>query len=278
MKLQIPTVTALAVLVLSSLALAQEKLAVKGSDTLGAKMLPRLIEAYQTAGNQVTFEIEDKGSSTAFTNLLGGTADIGMSSRQVKDNEVEMFAAKGQELVEHVAAIDMIAIIVNEKNPISSLSLEEIEGIFTGEISDWSEVGGVPGSISTYTRNEQSGTYKTFQKLGMAQRDYGSNTQKMEGNEPIASEVADNSAGIGYVGLAYAGKSGVKAVAVEDVLPVPSNKDEYKLARKLFYYTVGQPTGAAEKFLGWIASDEEAQEVISKVGFIPNKPVAALSN
>ena len=78
-------------------ATAQEKLAVKGSDTINAKLMPRLADAYKAAGNKVTFEIEDKGSSSAFTNLEAGTADIGASSRAVKDSEKEKFTAKGQE-------------------------------------------------------------------------------------------------------------------------------------------------------------------------------------
>ena len=144
-------VLSLAAAAFAGSAVAEDKLAVKGSDTLGAKMMPRLGDAYKAAGNAVTFEIEDKGSSTAFTNLEAGTADIGMSSRAAKDSEKEKFAAKGQELIGHVAATDMIAVIVNESNPVKNLTLEQIEGIFTGDITDWSELGGTPGKISPHT-------------------------------------------------------------------------------------------------------------------------------
>ena len=255
---------------LAGSAVAQDKLAVKGSDTLGAKMMPRLGDSYKAAGNAVTFEIEDKGSSTAFTNLEAGTADIGMSSRPAKDSEIEKFAAKGQELIGHVAATDMIAVIVNESCPVDNLTLKQIEGIFTGDITDWSELGGTPGKISAYTRNEQSGTYASFQKLAMAKRDYGSNTQKMEGNEPIATEVANDKNGIGYVGKAYAKKEGVKAISVDGVAFSSENKDSYPIARKLWWYTIGQPEGAAKKFLDWATGSAEAAEIISKVGFIAN--------
>ncbi len=249
-------------------AFAQEKIVIKGSDTLGAKMVPQLKEAYVAAGNKVDFEIAAEGSSQAFSSLLAGTADIGMSSRDAKDKEKNAFTAKGQTLTEHVAGFDMIAVVTNKENGVRKLTVKQIEGIFTGDITDWGELGGKPGKISAYTRNTTSGTYKTFQKLAMSKRDYGSGTQKMAGNEQIATEVAGNINGIGYVGLAYAGKEGLRAVKVDGVSAKPRNKDKYPLARKLFYYTVGEPTGESKKFLDWAINDDEAKKIISGVGFI----------
>jgi len=263
------TILTLALAAFATTGFTQTKISAKGSDTIGAKLMPRLAEAYKTAGNDVTFEIEDKGSSSAFTNLEGGTADFGMSSRSVKEEEKEMFTAKGQELKEHVAAIDMIAVIVNEANGVDSLTMEQVEGIFTGDITDWSQVGGKPGKITAYTRNETSGTYKTFQEMGMSKRDYGSDSQKMEGNEPIATETASNAGGIGYVGLAYATKEGIKAISIDGVEPVPANKADYPLARELYYYTIGAPEGEVGEFLTWAMTSEEASEIVADVGFIP---------
>ena len=263
--------TALAITLGAALSLtaSAQKLVIKGSDTLGAKMVPQLKEAYNSAGNSTSFEIAAEGSSTAFTNLLAGTCNIGMSSRAAKDTEVDKFTSEGKTLVEHVAAWDMIAVIANKGNAVRGLTLKQIEGIFTGDITDWSEVGGKPGKISVYTRNTSSGTYKSFQGMAMNKRDYGKNTQKMAGNEQIASEVAKNPNGIGYVGLAYAGKPGVKSLTVDKVSPSPRNKAKYPLSRKLFYYTVGKPTGEAGKFLSWATSADEAAAVVKRVGFIP---------
>jgi len=261
--------TAFALGLLMTGAAFAEKLVIMGSDTLGAKMVPQLKEAYVAAGNKTDFEIAAEGSSQAFTNLLAGTANIGMSSRDAKEEEKNKFTAKGQKLVEHVAGWDMIAVVVNKKNGVRNLTLKQIEGIFTGDIKDWSEVGGAAGKISVYTRNTASGTYKTFQKLGMAKRDYGSETKKMAGNEQIATEVAANVNGIGYVGLAYAGKEGLRAAKVEGTSAKPKNKAEYKLSRKLFYYTIGEPAGETKKFLDWAITSDGAKEIISKVGFIP---------
>lgn len=192
-----------------------------------------------------------------------------MSSRDAKDSEIDGFTAKGKKLVEHVAAWDMIAVIVNGKNGVQDLSLKQIEGIFTGDLTDWQQVGGRPGRISVYTRNTASGTYKSFQEMAMNKRDYGSNSQKMAGNEQIASEVAKNANGIGYVGLAYADKVGVKSAKVDGVSAKPRFKTKYPLSRKLYYYTDGQPTGELAAFMKWAATSKEAAAVINRVGFIP---------
>ena len=247
----------------------ETKIVIKGSDTLGAKMVPQLAETYKAAGNTVSFEIAAEGSSTAFTNLLAGTGDIGMSSRNIKDSEKDSFTAEGMEIQDWIAAYDMIGVIVNSSSTVKDLTLAQVEGIFTGDITDWSEVGGTAGPISAYTRNTSSGTYKSFQELAMNKRDYGSETQKMAGNEQIAQEVAKNPNGIGYVGLAYTENEGIKAVAVDGVELTPANAKTYPIARSLHYYTVkGKLSPAGEAFLQWATTDDAAKEVVDRVGFI----------
>jgi phosphate transport system substrate-binding protein len=249
------------------------KIDIKGSDTLGAKLVPQLKNAYIKAHPAVKIDILAQGSSHAFSNLDAGTADIGMSSRKVKQQELDKFEAKGKALVEHIAAWDMIAVIVNEMNPVRKLSLKQIEGIFTGTITNWAEVGGADAPISVYTRNTSSGTYKSFSKLAMSKKDYGTNCQKLEGNQPIVTEVAKNTNGIGYVGYAYAKGDDFKTVKVEGVSAKVSKIAKYPLARKLFYYTVGEPSGDVAKFLEWATSSDTASDIVAEIGFIPT-PVA----
>ena len=246
------------------------KIVIKGSDTLGAKMVPQLAEAYKAAGNgNVTFEIAAEGSSTAFTTLLAGTADIGMSSRDVKEEEKLKFVSAGMKLSEHVAGIDMIAVIVNQNSAVAGLEKAQVEAIFTGDAANWSEVGAADAPISAYTRNTSSGTYKTFQGLAMNKRDYGADTQKMAGNEQIAQEVGKNPNGIGYVGLAYTSADGIKAIQVDGIEPVPANQATYPLSRKLYYYTIdGKLSPGAKKFLKWATTSPKAKEIVAKVGFI----------
>lgn len=264
------TLTLFAALSLFAGVNAEDKIVIKGSDTLGAKMVPQLAEAYKEAGNEVSFEIAAEGSSSAFTHLAADPAGIGMSSRNIKDSEVESFTAKGMEVKDWIAGYDMIGVIVNENSPIQELTLEQVEGIFTGTITDWSEVGGDAGPISAYTRNTTSGTYKSFQEMAMDKEDYGSDTQKMAGNEQIAEEVSKNANGIGYVGLAYTEKDGIKAVSVDGVALEPKNAKDYPIARSLHYYTIeGKLSDAGAKFLAWATSDDKAAEIVDRVGFIP---------
>ncbi len=238
-------------------------LTIRGSDTLGAKMVPLLAEAYKAAGNDVTFEIAAEGSLTAFSNLKAGTADVGMSSRDAKNSE----KAEIPNLREFVAGIQMIAVIVNANNPIPGLTKEQIRGIFTGAITDWAEVGGSGGAISAYTRNTSSRTYKAFQGLAMNNEDYGANLQKVAGSE-LAQKVGENTYGIGYIGLAYASAPGVKVLEVDGVLATKENASTYPLSRNLYYYTAGAPTGEVKKFIDWATSDAAAHIIVEKVGFI----------
>ena len=125
-KMKISVALAGISLALVPLAGAQSKVVIKGSDTLGAKMVPQLAEAYKATGKDVDFEIAAEGSSTAFTSLLAGTAEIGMSSRDAKDSEKDKFTAAGKELAEHIAGFDMIAVVVNDGNGVRDLTLKQL--------------------------------------------------------------------------------------------------------------------------------------------------------
>lgn len=251
---------------------AQDKLVIKGSDTLGAKMIPKIAEAYENKNPGSKFEIAAEGSSTGIAAIIDGTAHIGMSSRELKGKEKATAGGNGVRLVKTVVANDAVAVIVNESNPLSKLSLKDVERIFTGDITSWSAVGGKSGGISAYTRNTSSGTYAFFQKFALAGRDYGSATQKMAGNEQIATEVSKNPNGIGYVGLAYVGAAGIKVIAVDGILPSAksANDGSYTLARGLNCFTNGSPTGAAKKFLDF-ALTAPGQKIVESTGFVPVK-------
>lgn len=262
--------TAATLLVFANLASATETIVIKGSDTLGAKMVPQIAEAFKAKmakqGVEVAFEIAAEGSSTGVASVIDGTAEIGMSSRDPKDKEVAKAKAKGVDMKTVTVAKDGIAIIVNESNPIDSISIEEIELIFSGDVTDWSGVTAQTGSISAYTRNTSSGTYAVFQKLGMNSRDYGADTQKMAGNEQIAAEVAKNPNGIGYVGLAYINTPGVKVIPVNGAAP---DSADYPLARPL-YYLINKSqalSSIANDFIGFSMSPE-GQAIVNRVHFL----------
>lgn len=255
---------------LGTSAVAAEKLVIKGSDTLGAKMVPQIAEAFKAKHPNVTFEIAAEGSSTGVKAAITATADLGMSSRDVKEKELADAKSNGVDLKTIVVAKDAIAVIVNEKNPVSKLTVEQVGNIFTGKATNWVAVGGRPGDISGYTRNTSSGTYKVFQSLAMNKEDYGSQTQKMAGNEQIASEVAKNVNGIGYVGLAYIDTPGVKVVLVDGFEPTIENVNsgKYPLARPLYYLSNGDPSGLVKEFVDFTLS-EAGQKIVKYVGFVP---------
>lgn len=256
--------------VLTTGAMAADKLVIKGSDTLGAKLVPMLAEDYKARNSGTTFEIAAEGSTTGIAAITDSTAQIGMSSRRAKPTEMSAATAKGVSLKPIVVAFDGIGVIVNQGNPLSTLTKRQVEQIFAGDITDWSQVGGAAGPISIYTRNTSSGTYSDFKDLAMKKRDYASSSQKMAGNEQIAAEVAKNANGIGYVGLAYLSDPGIKTVAIEGALPTEESvlSKQYPYARPTFYYTNGEPSGIAAKFIEFTLSDE-GQKIVRKVGFVP---------
>lgn len=261
----------LAALVFATSAQA-EKLVIKGSDTLGAKLVPQLAEAFKAANPGVTFEIAAEGSTTGIAAIVDGTADIGMSSRRAKPTEMSAGTATGKVLSPTIACYDGIAIVVNAGNPVTALTKAQIQSIFTGEVSDWSAVGGKAGAISIYTRNTSSGTYSDFKELAMSKKDYAGSSQKMAGNEQIVAEVAKNPNGIGYVGLAYIKAAGTKVVPVGGVTPNESTVQSkaYPYSRPTFYYTNGAPAGLAKAFIEFTHSSA-GDTIVRNVGFVPGK-------
>lgn len=260
----------LPLMLLAAPALRGEKLVIKGSDTLGAKLVPTLAEEYKATRPGIAFEIAAEGSTTGISAIIEGTAQIGMSSREAKATEISAAAARGVRLNGIVVAFDGLAVIVNARNPIARLTPRQVEQIFTGDVTDWSAAGGRPGKISVYTRNTSSGTYSAWKDLAMRKRDYARSSQKMAGNEQIAAEVAKNPNGIGYVGLVYLKAAGIKVVSVDGVQPTKETvlSKKYAYARPTFYYTNGEPAGEAARFIAFTLSDD-GQRIAEKIGFVP---------
>jgi phosphate transport system substrate-binding protein len=266
--MKVTILTSLLVTALSASLSAQSTLRLRGSDTLGAKLVPQWAEGFKKQGGNASFDIAAEGSSTAFTNLASGTAEIGMSSRKVKDEERTFCKTKGVFLKEFNVCYDMMAVIVNKNNPVQSLTKKQVAGIFTGAIKDWSEVGGTPGPISIYTRNTSSGTYKDWQGLAMGGKDYASSSQKMAGNEQIAQETGSNKNGIGYVGLAYIKAKGTKVVPVDGMEPTYDNVKKYPYSRPCFLYTNGEPKGTVKEFVDFCLSPA-GDKIVEVVHFVP---------
>src|SRR5437660_8694275 len=249
-----------------------DRLVIKGSDTLGAKLVPQLAEQFKAQHPGTTFDIAAEGSTTGIAAIIDGTAQIGMSSRRAKSSEVGAAQAKGVNMKPTIVAYDGIAVIVNAGNPVKSLSKKQVEQIFTGEITDWSAVGGSGGKISIYTRNTSSGTYAEFKELAMKKRDYAPDSQKLAGNEQIAQEVGKNPNGVGYIGLAYTKASGIKVVPIDGASPSKESvlAKSYPYARPTFFYTNGNPTRVVKEFIDFTVAPD-GQKIVEQVGFVPIK-------
>ena len=249
-----------------------ETLVIKGSNTLGAKLVPQLAEEFKAQQPGATFIIAAEGSTTGIAAIIDGTAQIGMSSRPTRPEEVAVAGLKGVNFKQITVAYDGIAVIVNSANPVKALTKMQVEQIFTGETPDWSAVGGSAGKISVYTRNTSSGTYAEFRELAMKTHDYATDAQKMPDNEQIVAAVSKNPNGIGYIGLAYTKASGIKIVEIDGTTLSKETvlSKTYPYSRPTFYYTNGEPTGLAKQFVDFTLSNA-GQRIVEQVGFVPIK-------
>tara|TARA_A100001015_G_scaffold230313_1_gene260559 strand:+ start:2241 stop:3080 length:840 start_codon:yes stop_codon:yes gene_type:complete len=251
--------------------LSAAKLIIKGSDTLGAKLVPQLAEvfsaSYPLAGEALTIEIAAEGSATGIASVLDGTADIGMLSRGLRPEEIEEALSRGLDLALIEVARDALVVVVHPGNPLKSLTLSELAAVFTGDVVNWAALSDFPEPISAYSRNSSSGTYEAFQQLALNARNYSSQIQKMASNEQIAHEVSGNPAGIGYVALAYAQNPTIRMLPINGST---ATAKDYPLARPLFFLfnrdAENNPLG--EAFIDFTTS-EAGQAVVTKLEFLP---------
>ncbi len=252
----------------------------KGSDTI-VNLALAWAERYQEIHPEVNISITGGGSGTGIAALINGTVDIANASRQIKPEEEEAARENNTEPVEFVIARDAIAVIVNPDNPVDKLTLKQISDIYSGKINNWSEVGGEDRPIVRLSRETNSGTHVYFleEVIRLGEDDnqtlFSRDTLLLPSSEGIGSEIRQNPNAIGYDGLGYVTEE-MKVVAVarqpEDGYILPSartvNSGEYPIARDLYMYTNGEPTGAVEEYINWIQS-EEAQQIVSELGFVP---------
>lgn len=209
------------------------------------------------------------GSSVGVKAVGEGTADIGMASRDLKSSEMEQYPG----LVEHVVAVDGIALIVNPENSISSLSLDQVKAIYKGEITNWKDVGGSDRQIVVVGRDSASGTREFFYDEVMDKEEFVRTQQELNSNGAVKQTIAQTPDAIGYVGLGYIDTS-VKAVSInmDGVLVEPTidnvENKAYPIARSLHMYTNGPETGLAKDFLEFLMS-AEGQQIVSNEGFVP---------
>jgi phosphate transport system substrate-binding protein len=252
----------------------------KGSDTI-VNLALAWAEKYQGDHPNVRISVTGGGSGTGIASLINGTVGIANASRQIKSEEIEQAKSNGVDPLEHIIARDAIAVIVNPENPINQLTLKQISDIYSGKISNWSEVGGEDRPIVRLSRETNSGTHvyflETVLRLGSKEDKtlFSMDTLLLPSSEGIIAEVRQNPNAIGYDGLGYVPRD-LKMIAIAEeeggayVLPsIPTVNDKtYPIARDLYMYTDGQPEGLLKEYLDWILS-EEAQQIVAELGFVP---------
>jgi phosphate transport system substrate-binding protein len=252
----------------------------KGSDTI-VNLALAWAERYQGEHVDIRISVTGGGSGTGIAALINNTVDIANASRKIKEEEIAEAQSKGVEPVEHIIARDAIAVIVNPENPVNELTLQQISDIYSGKITNWSELGGEDRPIVKLSRETNSGTHVYFLEtvLRLGSKDdktlFSTDTLLLPSSEGIISEVRDNPNAIGYDGLGYV-PDDLKMIAIAKeaggVYVLPSietvNDKSYAIARDLYMYTNGEPTGVIKDYLDWILSDE-AQQIVADLGFVP---------
>jgi len=252
----------------------------KGSDTI-VNLALAWAERYQALHPEVRISVTGGGSGTGIAAMINNTVDIANASRKIKPEEIQAVEENGGEPVEFVIARDAIAVIVFPGNPVDRLSLQQISDIYSGKINNWREVGGENRPIVRLSRETNSGTHVYFLEQVLRLGDpenktlFSTDTLLLPSSEGITAEIRQNPNAIGYDGLGYV-TADVKVIAVareiDGPFVLPSiesvNQNAYPIARDLYMYTNGQPTGVIKQYLDWILSPE-AQEIVSELGFVP---------
>lgn len=252
-----------------------DKITVKGSDTM-VILAQKWAEVYMKKNPTQTIQVTGGGSGVGISALINGSTDIATSSRPMKSSETQKLKARFNSLgVEIPCAKDGISIYVNKANGVSELSVKQIGQIFSGQITNWKQVGGVDAGIKLYGRESSSGTFVFF-KDNVVKTDYAPSCQTLPGTAAIVNAVKKDKYGIGYGGAAYA--EGVKDCKVKKddkspaYLPTAETikNKTYPISRYLYMYLRNRPTGETKAFIDWILSPE-GQKIIEGVGYFPVK-------
>ena len=244
------------------------KITVSGSTSVGPTM-EVLAQAYEK-NNDVKIEVQQVGSSAGIKNTIEGTSDLGMSSRDLKDEEAQ--SVDGTQI-----AIDGIAVVTHKDNKVTDLTIDQVKDIFTGKITNWKEVGGDDAKIVALSRDSSSGTHEFFKEHIIREgnskgtQEYGAKTLYMPSNEAIKQEIKANKYAIGYIGMGYMDSS-VEAITVDGAAATPENvlNKTYPIAREVFWYADAAREGEVKGIVDYAVSSE-GQEIMKNEGFVPVK-------
>jgi len=259
---------ALALLLLGSGTAYAESIVIKGSTTV-LPIAQMTLEAYMKANPGVNISLSGGGSGEGIKALIDRSANIANSSREIKDKEIELAKSKGVNPVETIVAVDAIVPIVNPRNRVKDLSIDQLSQIYQGKITNWKEVGGDNLQIVVVSRDSSSGTFEAWAEMVLNKAKVAPRAQMQASNGAIVQAVSKNKYAIGYIGLGYINKA-VKPLTVNGVQATAKTaiSKEFPVARPLYMYTDGQPAGETEKFIKFILSPA-GQNLVAKAGYVP---------
>ena len=239
------------------------KVTISGSTSVGP-VVEILGEDFSAKNEGISIEVQQIGSSAGIKNAIDGTSQIGMASRDLKDEE------KASGLKETQIAIDGIAVITNKNNEVKDLTLEQVKDIYTGKITNWKEVGGKDAPIVVVSREDGSGTRDGFQEnVGFESEELTKDAQISDGSGNIKSTVEGNENAIGYISFGYVDDN-INTLTIDGVELTAENvkNDTYAIARPfLFVNKEDNISEEGTKFIEYILSDE-GQQIVEEEGFI----------
>ncbi|MDE3005295.1 MAG: phosphate ABC transporter substrate-binding protein [Gemmatimonadota bacterium] len=252
-----------------------------GSDTL-LSVAQGWAEAYAMVEPTVAIAVSGGGSGTGISSMINGTVDIANASRGMRESEFEAARAQGLDPQEHIVGYDALAIFLHPDNPLTSISLEQLVGIYgeNGTIESWDQIGiEVHGcgsdEIVRVSRQNNSGTYAYFREAVLGESEFKLGSRDMHGSKDVVDLVENTPCAIGYSGLAYATDHiSMPCVSAGEGTPcVAPSVDtaidgSYTIARPLFMYTAMPPEGGVKQYMDWILSDE-GQCIIFDKGYAP---------
>jgi phosphate transport system substrate-binding protein len=248
-----------------------QKVVIRGSNTIGEELAPRLIAEFKKDHPEVTFDLETKATGYGLAAVRSGMCDIAGASRIPIREELEENQARGVELNEYIIGAYSVAVVVNSGNSVGDLTKAQVRDIFTGTVKNWKDVGGADAPIHLYARDPISGTHLGFRELAMENKSYGSGLNLFTNYDGIAQAVAADPAGVGYTSFNLANGAGLKAVSIGGVPPTAAavNSGKYPYARVLRFYTNKTAESAPTiAFLQFVTS-ARGQQVLAQAGFVP---------
>jgi len=254
----------------ANVAFAAPTVVVKGSTTV-LPIAQATAEAYMKRHPDVNISISGGGSGDGIKALIDKSTDIADSSRDLKPEEIALAEKNGIKPLVHTVAIDAIIPIVNPKNKVRNLTIEQLAQIYKGEITNWEEVGGADMKIVVVSRDSSSGTFESWGELVLHKAKVTPKAQMQASNGAIVQAVSKNKYAIGYIGLGYVNKF-VKPLSVNGITANAKTaiSKEYPVSRPLYMVTDGEPKGAVAAYLNFVKG-KDGQKLVEKTGFVPLK-------